>query len=162
VGLSRAAQEALCAICEFCFLIFLTDRAVATGQADERYTPVERLVPKILNALDSRPDGRQIVLNNRLVRPNRSYPFNRSLSNAELIDLFLRDHVSRCDQLLHWLFEATNFATSDGEFDLDFALQTCWTIYVLLNSTFRLVTEQTDTFARRMGLFDMIEIYADW
>jgi hypothetical protein len=56
--------------------------------------------------------------------------------------------------------DATNFTLSDGQFDLDFALQTYLTIYVLLNSTYRITIAQTDHFARKMGLFDVLELYA--
>lgn len=39
------------------FVVFITGRPVHVGQEEERYSPMQRLVPKTLNVLDSRPRG---------------------------------------------------------------------------------------------------------
>lgn len=72
----------------------------------------------------------------------------------------MSDYVSRLNGLMRWMCDATNFRTDAGEFDLHFALQVYLSIYVLLNATYRIVTEQVDMFARKMALFDALELYS--
>jgi len=143
------------------FLIFVTDTPIQIArEEEERYPPVARLVPRLYSVLDSRSESSPLRLNSKFVRPDRQYPFNRRTHTPNSVVEFIKVYVTNLGSLLRWMCEATNFALPDGQFDLDFALQTYLTIYVLLNSTYRIAIEQTDHFARKMGLFDVLELYA--
>jgi hypothetical protein len=142
------------------FLIFVTDVPIRMSQGEDRYKPITRLMPTLLSVLDSRDTESVVALNAEFVRPIRQYPFNRRQYGPDNITALLRDYVARLNGFLPWLCDATNFVATDGQFDLDFAMQTYLTVYALLNTTYRIAIEQTDMFSRKMALFDVLELYA--
>jgi len=110
--------------------------------------------------LDAPRPQSAIVTDESVVQPDRNYPFSRRRYSSEELQEFLEAYVLAIDKLLRWLCEATNYVASDGQFDVDFALQTYQTVYLLLNTSVQIVTEQRNHFARKLGLFDVLEQYA--
>lgn len=142
------------------FLVFVPGEAVDVSQGEEGYAPIERLMPRLLSVLDAKNDGSPLFLHKKFVRPTRTHPFNRRNYDADAICSFLDAYVRNLDRLVDWMCEATNFVANSGEFDLDFALQNYLTVYLLLHTTYRIAIEQRDMFSRKMGVFDVLELYA--
>jgi hypothetical protein len=115
----------------------------------------------MLSMLDSRDvRGGGLFTGTTFVAPNRTYPFDRRTYNAGETYDFLDLYVTRLDGLLKWLCDATNFSTTSGQLDLDFAFQTYLTVYVTVNVTLRVMVDELDNFGRKMGLLDILELYA--
>jgi hypothetical protein len=142
------------------FLVFVTDKPVTMSQGEEQYAPIEKLMPRLLSALDSKDRKSSIIVSNKFVRPSLKHPFNRRGYSADETVLFFRAYVERLNGFLPWLCDATHFAAKDGTLDIDFAMQVYLSLYMILIMTYRIIVEQSDMLTRKMALFDVLELYA--